>query len=469
VGFLSRLLRSIRAQLTFRLTDGDQVARVFGDASTSAGKIVSETGALRISTAWACMRIISETIGSLPWHLYRREGEGDAQRVDDHELAALLVSPNADQTSTEFREAKTLNLCQSGNAYSWIERAGERIVALVPLRSREVQPMRKLGSNTSLRITEGGIFYRINDRGQPEDVPRERIWHVKGFGNDGGLVGLSPIGAAREAMGAALAAEEFGNRFFSQGGVPAGTVSVPGWLTKEQREVARESLQRLMGGLGNAHKFAMFEGGMKPEAWGQVNFEDLQFILLRKFSVLEICRFYRVPPHMVADLDRATFSNIEHLSQEFVMFTLMPYLTRFEASVAKWLLRPRDRGRYFLRFNFEGLLRADSAGRAAFYASALQNGYMNRNEVRALENLNRVDGLDKFTAQTNLVPVEDLGKAAAQQPGALHVLGGTDAERIAASLQTAMGTVSEALLKWEEGRAQNQARIDRLLEETRLH
>jgi Phage portal protein len=133
-------------------------------------------------------------------------------------------------------------------------------------------------------------------------------------------------------------------------------------------------------------------------------------LALRKFSVLEICRFFRMPPHMVADLDRATFSNVEHLSQDFVAQTLLPYLTRIEASVGKWLFSSRDRGSHFLRFNFEGLLRADSAGRAAFYASALQNGYMTRNEVRAKENLNRVDGLDEFTCQTNLAPVEDIGR-----------------------------------------------------------
>lgn len=373
---------------------------------------MTEEASLRISAAWACMRIIAESIGALPWAIYERDAEGNAQRADDHELADILLrSPNADMTNVEFREALALNLAQHGNSYSFIERTerSQRILALYPLRSRDVRPMRKTGGNTQLQIPEGTVFFRVSDRGKPEDLPREKVWHVKGFGNDG-LVGLSPLGAAREAMGGALAAEEFSNIFFAQGGLPAGTVSYPGWLTKEQRELAREALQRLVGGLGAAHRFALFEGGTKPEPWQGMNMEDMQFLALRKFSVLEICRFFRMPPHMVADLDRATFSNVEHLSQDFVAQTLLPYLTRIEASVGKWLFSSRDRGSHFLRFNFEGLLRADSAGRAAFYASALQNGYMTRNEVRAKENLNRVDGLDEFTCQTNLAPVEDIGR-----------------------------------------------------------
>ena len=415
MGILSKLReRGVQARgkvTTLPLTDISALAH-----PTASGKNVTEEASLRISTAWCCMRIISESIGALPWHIYSRDDEGNAERADEHELAEILLrSPNADMTSVEFREAVALNLAMHGNAYSYIERSmnAQRVLALFPLRSRDCRPMRKLGNNTPLRIPEGAVFFRVSDRGQPEDLPREKIWHVKGFGNDG-LIGLSPLGAAREAMGGALAAEEFANLFFAQGGMPSGTVSYPGWLTKEQRAVARDGLQALLGGLGAAHRFALFEGGVKPEAWNTLNMEDMQFIALRKFSVLEICRFFRIPPHLVADMDRATFSNIESQSQDFVQHALLPYLTRIEASVGKWLFSSRDRGQYFLRFNFEGLLRADSAGRAAFYASALQNGYMNRNEVRAKEKLNRVDGLDEFTCQTNLAPVEDIGEL--QQP-----------------------------------------------------
>ncbi len=378
---------------------------------TASGKSVTEDAALAISTAWSCMRILAETIGAIPWSLYRRDLLGNAEKADDHWLQELLTaSPNRDMTSAEFREAKVLNLCANGNTYSLIERLLDgQVTSLYPLRAANVTPLRKQGSNTQLPIRDGEVFYKINDRGVTEDVPREKIWHVKGFGFDG-LVGLSPIGAAREALGVALATEEFGARFFSQGGMPSGTVTVPGWLTEDQRKLARNNLQQMLGGLGNAHQFALFEGGMKPEPWGEMNLDDMQFLLLRRFSVQEICRFYRIPPHMVADLERATFSNIEHLSLEFVTFTLMPYFTRFEAAVARWLLPPEERVDHFLRFNFEGLLRADSKGRGEFYSSALQNGWMSRNEVRAKENLNRVKGLDDYTVQTNLAPASRLGE-----------------------------------------------------------
>ena len=383
---------------TYKLTDS-RLMRWFSNVSSS-GKSVTDESSLGVSTAWACIRILSETIGSIPWGIYRKDSSGNAEIDDGHTLSDVLTgSPNADMTHVEYRETLVLNLCQRGNAYSFIERAGSGVVtSLKPIEACNVEPK---------QTKEGLVYYRINDRGKPDDYPREKIWHVKGFGRSG-LVGLSPIGAARESIGMALAAEEFGNLFFSQGGKPSGTVTVDKWLDPDQRAIARENLQQMLGGMDKMHKFALFEGGMKPEPWGDMSLEDMQFLLLLKFSVLQICRFYRIPPHMVADLERATFSNIEHLSQEFVMFTLMPYFTRFEASVSRWLLKPEERRTHFLRFNFEGLLRADSAGRAEFYSRMLQNGVYSRNEVRAKENMNRVAGLDGYTVQSNMAPVGKL-------------------------------------------------------------
>ncbi len=381
---------------------------------SASGKSVNENTSMGVSAAWCCRRILSESAGMLPWGIFRKESNGNAEKADDYWLNDVLVmSPNRDQTTVEFRESEMMGLTGEGNAYSVIERIGRRISALTPIFG--VKPLRKQGGNSKLNVADGEVFFRFHDRGVPVDLPREKVWQVKGFGRDL-LEGLSPIGAAREAMGGSLAMEEFANRFFSQGGMPAGTVSYPGWLTKDQREAVRENLQRMVGGLGKAHQFALFEGGIKPEPWNTMNLEDMQFIVARRFSVLEVCRFYRVPPHMVAELEKgASYASIEQMSMEFVMFTLMPYLTRFEASVSKWLIPPEDRRRYFLRFNFEGLLRADSKGRAEMYASAVQNGWMNRNEVRAKENLNRVAGLDGFTAQTNLASVEKIVEGAVEK------------------------------------------------------
>lgn len=388
-------------------------------SQSSSGKHVTEQSMMAVSAAWACRRILTESIGMLPWSMFRKEVNGNAEKADDHPLQDVLVySPNRDQTTVEYRESSAMGLTGDGNAYSVVERLGKRIASLTPIFG--VEPHRKQGSNTREPIAEGEVFFRFADRGKPVDLPRDKVWQVKGFGRDL-LKGLSPIGAAREAIGGALAMEDFANKFFSQGGMPAGTVSYPGWLTKEQREVAREALQKLVGGIGKAHQFAMFEGGVKPEPWNTMNMEEMQFIFGRKFSVLEICRFYRVPPHMVAELEKgASYASIEQMSMEFVMFTLMPYLTRFEASVTKWLLPAEERRKYFLRFNYEGLLRADSKGRAEMYSQLLQNGVMVRNEARAKENMNRSDqaGMDDFTVQSSLVRVQDLGKLVSNKDAA---------------------------------------------------
>ena len=387
---------------TYTLMDA-KLGKFLSGNTTNAGKTVNQDNMLSMSAAFGCIRILTETLGTLPWHVYEDDGRGNAVKVPDHPVAAMLaVSPNANMTAVEFKEASAMNLCQGGNAYSYMERRGNGSpISAVPLQYDHVEPKQR---------NDGTVFYKVLDRGKWVELPQEKIWHVKGFGRTG-LMGLSPLGAAREALGTALAMEEFGARFFSQGGMMGGYVTMPGFAKdKEQRDILRENLNQLVGGIGNAHKFALMEGGMKPEPFASMPLEDMQFILSRKFSIQEICRFYRVPPHMVADLDRATFSNIEHMSQEFVMFTLMPYFTRFEASATKWLFTPKERAKYFLRFNYEGLLRADTAARAAFYSSALQNGYMNRNEVRGKENLPRseAEGMNDYTVQSNMTVVHML-------------------------------------------------------------
>jgi HK97 family phage portal protein len=383
---------------TYSLQDA-AFGRWFGEVSNS-GKSVNEQTMMSISAAWGCVRILTETIAALPWGVYQMDKTGNSVYADMHPLNDVLVSsPNIDMTSMEFREAQMLGITQRGNGYSMIERSGPTVTSLTPIKAANCVPA---------MTTDGELQYKVLDRGQWEVYPREKIWHVKGFGD--GMLGLSPLAAAREAFGTALATEEFGSKFFSNGGAPSGIVTVPNFFKEDQRKIARENLQQVMGGLGNAHKFALFEGGMKPEPWGGMPLDDMQFILLRGFSVDEICRFYRVPPHMVAKLDRATFSNIEQMSLEFVMFTLMPYFVRFESSASKWLFKPADRSKYRLRFNFEGLLRADSAARAEFLAKMLQNGVMTRNEARAKENLNRSedDGMDDYTVQTNLTVIDML-------------------------------------------------------------
>lgn len=395
---------AVKAAVTLKLID-PALGKWFGN-TTKSGRSVDDTTALQISAVWGCVRVLAETIGSLPWAVYERGSNGNATRVDDHDLSGLLMSPNADMTDVEYREAIITNLAMRGNTYSLRDTASNgRLISLYPIQSNKVEVKRK---------DNGDLQYMVTDRGKVEPYPQDKIWHVKGFGSNG-IMGFSPIGYARESMGISLAAEEFQARFFSQGARPSFIAKIPQFLKADQRPIARENLQQLWAGLENAHKVALLEGGMELTPL-TMPLEDAQFLQLRGFSVEEICRIYRVPPHMVAKLDRSTNNNIEHQGLEFVMFTLQPYLSRIEHSITKWLLRPGERSKYFVRFNVEGLLRADAAGRAALYSSGIQNGYLTRNEVRALENRNRSDapGMDDYTVQSNMTLVqllEQIGRA----------------------------------------------------------
>jgi len=374
------------------------LGRFFGMPSAT-GKTVTDEAAIGISTVWACVRLLAETVGAMPLAVFERQKDGNSKKID-HPLSDVLIgSPNSDMTSQEFREAKTANLAMRGNAYSLKEVAGNGDVSsLYPIPAADVEPKRE---------RDGSIVFRVNDRGRWETLPQEKIWHWKGFGFNG-VTGLSPLAYARESMGLALASEEFGARLFANGASVSAILSIPGWLKPDQREIAKKNLDELASGM-RTHKPTLLEGGMELKG-GIFPPEDLQFLQLRQFSVRDLCRFYRIDPHMVGDLERATHNNIEQLSLEFVMYTIMPYLTRVEASAAKWLLKPGDRSRFFLRFNFEGLLRADSVARAQLYSILLQNGVFNRNDVRALENRNRSDaaGMDDYTVQSNMALIQML-------------------------------------------------------------
>jgi HK97 family phage portal protein len=384
--------------MSFSLTDGDAVSRYFG-GRTHTGKTVDQSSAMQITVVWACVRLLAETVGAMPLAVYRKSDNGNAEKVD-HDLGKVLIDqPNRDMTGLEFRETCMSNLVLRGNAYSRIERSGNgNVASLYPIPSARVTPKRN---------AQGLVYYEVSEQGAIEKVPAEQIWHWRGFSFDG-LCGLSPLATAREAMGLALAGEEFNAKLFGQGLMPSALVEIPTFLKKEQRTDAVAALQEMWAGMQNAGKPMLLEGGMKV-AEGLFPPEDAQFLQLRQFTVEELCRLFRISPHMVANLERATNNNIERLSLEFVMYTVMPYLRRIEER-ARQLLRPADRSRYFLRFNFEGLLRADSVARGQLYSILLQNGVYSRNEVRALENRNAVatDGMDDYTVQSNMAFIDAL-------------------------------------------------------------
>lgn len=367
---------------------------------TYAGKYVDDTTAMQVASVWSCNRVIAETVASLPGAMFERDEQGNLNRIE-HDLGEILtISPNADQTGPEFFESKMLNQGLNGNGYSLIDRRGSGSVSsLTPVEAGKIRPYRKDG---------GPIRYKLTDRGREEELPQEKVWHWKTFSRDGCL-GLSPIGNARETMGLAMAQQEVAGKLFANGLHSSMIVTFPEWIPDAKRQLAYAKIKQLNAGLQNAGDPFIVEGNAKVEK-GIMPFVDAQFVQLMGLGTDQICGVYRVPPHMIGKLDRATFSNIEQQSLEFVMYTILPYLKRIEASVSKWLLKPGERSRIVFRFNFEGLLRADSAARAALYSIMLQNGVLTRNEVRALENRNRleVDGMDDPTVQQNMALIEQL-------------------------------------------------------------
>lgn len=391
----------------FRASSDDRSA--WGDfwfeplsARTSSGMRVTPDASLRLSAVYACVRILSETMASLPIVLYRKRADGGKDRVTDHWLHTLLCRrPNRYQNPFEWREMLQGHLALRGNAYNQIitNPRGE-IMELIPIHPDRVR----------MELLRSGEFrYRVTDRfGEELVLPRGDVWHLKGLSSDG-LMGMSPIELARESLGMALAAQDYGARFFANDAKPTGGwIEFPGsFKDAEAKKVFRESYQAAQSG-ANRGKVLVLENGMKFHEVGVTN-KDAQFLELRKFQITDIARLFRVPPHMIADLDRATFSNIEQQSLEFVMHTMTPWAERWEASIGAELLLDVDE--LEVEFDFANLMRGDAASRSAYYQSGIQNGWLTRNEARVAENLNPLDGLDEPLRPLNMVEEADAESA----------------------------------------------------------
>lgn len=391
----------------FRASSDDRSA--WGDfwfeplsARTSSGMRVTPDASLRLSAVYACVRILSETMASLPIVLYRKRADGGKDRVTDHWLHTLLCRrPNRYQNPFEWREMLQGHLALRGNAYNQIitNPRGE-IMELIPIHPDRVR----------MELLRSGEFrYRVTDRfGEELVLPRGDVWHLKGLSSDG-LMGMSPIELARESLGMALAAQDYGVRFFANDAKPTGGwIEFPGsFKDAEAKKVFRESYQAAQSG-ANRGKVLVLENGMKFHEVGVTN-KDAQFLELRKFQITDIARLFRVPPHMIADLDRATFSNIEQQSLEFVMHTMTPWAERWEASIGAELLLDVDE--LEVEFDFANLMRGDAASRSAYYQSGIQNGWLTRNEARVAENLNPLDGLDEPLRPLNMVEEADAESA----------------------------------------------------------
>ena len=388
-------------------TAGSNYAFFMG--GTTSGKAVTERSAMQMTAVYSCVRILSEAVAGLPLHIYKYTDSGGKAMALDHPLYHLLHDePNPEMSSFVFRETLMTHLLLWGNAYAQIIRNGKNeIVALYPLMTNKM----------SVDRDENGRLYYTYYRGSDETIkdkefavtlqPSE-VLHIPGLGFDG-LVGYSPIAMAKNAIGMAIACEEYGAKFFANGAAPGGVLEHPGTIKDPQR--VRESWQSTFGGSGNANKIAVLEEGMKYTPIG-ISPEQAQFLETRKFQINEIARIFRVPPHMVGDLEKSSFSNIEQQSLEFVKYTLDPWVIRWEQSIQRSLLSRDEKAVYFVKFNLEGLLRGDYQSRMNGYAIGRQNGWMSANDIRELENLDRIpaeDGGDLYLINGNMLPLKNAG------------------------------------------------------------
>ena len=395
-------------------TAGSGYSFFFG--GTTSGKAVNERSAMQMTAVYACVRILAEAVAGLPLHLYRYKDDGGKEKAIDHPLYLLLHDePNPEMSSFVFRETLMTHLLLWGNAYAQIIRNGKgEVVALYPLMPNKMTVDRD----------ENGQLYYSYYRGNDEAIRDKEntvvlrpydVLHIPGLGFDG-LVGYSPIAMAKNAIGMAIACEEYGAKFFANGAAPGGVLEHPGTIKDPER--VRQSWQSTFGGSGNANKIAVLEEGMKYTPIG-ISPEQAQFLETRKFQLNEIARIFRVPPHMVGDLEKSSFSNIEQQSLEFVKYTLEPWLIRWEQSIRRSLLSTDEKPLYFVKFNVDGLLRGDYASRMSGYATARQNGWMSANDIRELENLDRIpaeDGGDLYLINGNMLPLGNAGAFANISP-----------------------------------------------------
>ena len=406
----------------FRTRDGPKNATSgsaysFFMGSSAAGKSVNERSAMQMTAVYACVRILSESIAGLPLHMYQYEEDGSKKKAVEHPLYHLLHDePNPEMTSFVFRETLMSHLLLWGNAYAQIIRNGKGdIIGLYPLMPNRMKVERD---------TKGQLYYEYQT--MKEDAPTMKgavyqldpseVLHVPGLGFDG-LVGYSPIAMAKNAIGLAIAAEEYGSKFYANGAAPSGVLEHPNVL-KDPAKV-RDSWNAAFGGSSNAHRVAVLEEGMKYTPIS-ISPNEAQFLETRKFQINEIARIFRVPPHMVGDLEKSSFSNIEQQSLEFVKYTLNPWVCRWEQALQRALLDDDEKGKYFFRFNVEGLLRGDYQSRMNGYATARQNGWMSANDIRELENLDRIPaelGGDLYLVNGNMLPLSQVEQSNAYAGG----------------------------------------------------
>jgi HK97 family phage portal protein len=397
-GLIARLRTGVRA---FLLSDEppEWFWRTPGVGQpTGSGVTVTDQTALRVTAVLSCVKVLSESISTLPLMVFERQENGDKRPAAGHPLTSVLHTlANGESTAQSVRETLCAHVLLRGNAYARVVRDGGGDVREIwPIAPGCIQPQRpRPGGPLVFHVSETGV--------PPETLRTDQVWRIPGL-SWGGATGLSPIGIARESVGLALALEQNTASALKNGARIAGIVSHPNVMDDPEYLRFKGSWDEAYAGVTNAGKTVILEQGAKFEKVG-MTFEDLQFLELKKFQVAEIARLFRVPLHMLYDTQAQPRANMEQASLEFVIFTLRPWLVRFEQTITRDLLAPSERARYFAEHNVAGLLRGDFAARMAGYAQGRQWGWWSVNDVRRLENLNGIgpEG-DVYLQPLNMTP-----------------------------------------------------------------
>ncbi|PLF71062.1 phage portal protein [Klebsiella quasipneumoniae] len=377
------------------LTTGEFWREWYG--TSSSGKVVTADKVIRLSAVWACVRLLSESVSTLPLKIYERQADGSRKLAQNNPAYQILCRrPNPEMTPSRFMLMIVASVCLRGNAFVEKLYIGSKLVSLVPLLPQNM---------VVKRLDSGKLQYTYTENGVPRIISVDRMMHIRGFGLDG-VCGMMPTMAGVDVFGAAMAVDEAAAKIFENGLQSTGFLSSKTALNDGQRERLRKALQNFIGSK-NAGKLMVLENELTYQNV-TMNPEAAQLLESRSFSIEEICRWFRVPPFMVGHTTKQSSwaSSLEGMNMLFLTHTLRPLLVNIEQEISRCLLNSDED--LFAEFSVEGLLRADSAGRAAYYTSALQNGWMSRNDVRRLENMPPIEGGEIYTVQLNLTQLKNL-------------------------------------------------------------
>lgn len=400
MNFWTSMWAPIRSWFGGRQTSGTQITGPAG-YGYSAAACVTEESALQVSAVWACVRLISQTVASLPILVYRKTPSG-RELAPDHWFALLMAGkPNQYQTRYEFWEHQIANLALHGNFYARKTELGGQVRSLLPMNPLQVET----------KLLAGSVVHAFGQDGNVAVLSAASVWHAKMNGDL--IVGRSPLQFGRNIIGIAQAADQAVTKIYANGGKPSGVLSFDRLLTPDQRTQARQHFNGLT--TGGDERLLVLEMGAKFEAVS-LSPQDIELLASRKFQVEEICRWFGVPSVLVNDTSGSTTwgSGIEQLVTGFYKLNLRPYLEAIENSITTHLFSDQDREQYEVEFDFEGLLRADQKSRFDGYRVGISSGVLTPNEARAMEWLPEKPGGDKLLIQGAMVPIEDAGKTTAQ-------------------------------------------------------